>query len=146
MFRLILQRPGGDKAVTISKAEKAAIALSAAFILFFAGWFARGRLDGGYYSVSVQNLLPNEVTPSPSPTGAFLPEERVDLNTAALDDLTGLPGLGPVRAQAILDYRAAHGNFVRIEDVMRVKGIGESIFQQLEPYLTVSSSPGGEAS
>lgn len=141
----ILQRSGGDKAVTVSKAEKAAIALCAAFIIFFVGWFARGVHQGGYYEITTENFLPAEPTAAPSPT-VFIPETFVDLNTADLDDLTRLPGVGQSKAQAILDYREANGPFARIEDVMKVKGIGEGIFQQLEPYVTVNTPEGGQAS
>ena len=53
-------------------------------------------------------------------------------------------GIGAAKAQAILDYRTQHGPFTRIEDVMNVKGIGEGIFQQLEPYVTVTDPEGGQ--
>lgn len=130
--------------MTVSKAEKAAIALCAAFVLFFAGWCARGVQRGGYYQVTTEALLPQQ-TPSPTVSPSFVPEVLVDLNTAALADLAGLPGIGEVRAQAILDYRAEHGPFARVEDVMKVTGIGEGIFQQLEAYVTVGGTEGGQA-
>lgn len=139
----ILQCPGGDKAVTVSKAEKAAIALCAAFVLFFAGWCARGVQRGGYYEVTSDALLPRQAA-SPTVQPSFVPEVLVDLNTATLADLTGLPGVGETRAQAILDYRAEHGPFEHIEDVMRVKGVGEGIFQQMEAYVTVTVPEGGQ--
>lgn len=62
----------------------------------------------------------------------------VDLNTASKDELVGLPGIGPAKAQAIIDYRAAHGPFKAVEDVRKVKGIGEKLFLQLKPELAVS--------
>lgn len=129
--------------MTVSKAEKAAIVLCAAFVLFFSGWFARGLGQEGYYEVTTEALHPAQPTAAPT-KAVFVPDVLVDLNTASLDDLTGLPGVGETRAQAILDYRAAHGPFHRIEDVMNVKGVGEGIFQQLEPYVTVTIPEGGQ--
>ena len=129
--------------MTISNAEKAAIALGAAFVLFFAGWCARGVQRGGYYQVTSEALLPRQ-TPSPTVPPSFVPEVLVDLNTATLADLEGLPGIGETRARDILDYRAEHGPFERIEDIMKVKGVGEGIFQQLEAYVTVGNTEGGQ--
>jgi competence protein ComEA len=62
----------------------------------------------------------------------------VNLNTASKDELVGLPGIGPAKAQAIVDYRTANGPFKSVEDVRKVKGIGEKLFQQLKPELSVS--------
>ena len=128
--------------MTVSKAEKAAIALGAAFVLFFTGWYARGSARDGWYQVSTQEAVPRQ-TAAPSRT-TFVPDTLLDLNAASLADLTGLPGIGPAKAQAILDYREEHGPFRRIEDLMRVSGIGEGTFQQLEPYITVTIPEGGQ--
>ncbi len=69
----------------------------------------------------------------------------VNLNTASKDDLVALPGIGPVKAQAILDYRAAHGPFKSIEQLKDVKGIGAKRFEKLKPELTVATVPGKAA-
>lgn len=62
----------------------------------------------------------------------------VNLNTATKDDLVGLPGIGPAKAQAILDYRNQNGPFRAVEDVRKVKGIGEKLFLQIRPELVVT--------
>lgn len=130
--------------MTVSKAEKAAVILCAAVLLFFAGWFARGVERDGYYEISGERSLPAAPAPSPDPS-VFSPDVLVDLNTAALADLTGLPGVGEARAKAILDYRTEHGPFRRTEDLMNVAGIGEGVFAQLEDYITVNAPKGGSA-
>jgi competence protein ComEA len=63
--------------------------------------------------------------------------DLVNLNTATLDELETLPGIGPVLGQRIVDYRDQHGPFGVIEDLMNVSGIGDQRFADLKPYITV---------
>jgi competence protein ComEA len=61
----------------------------------------------------------------------------VDLNTATLGALDGLPGIGPVLAQRILDWRTAHGRFSSVDELGEVSGIGEATLADLRPVVTV---------
>ncbi|MCU1691923.1 MAG: DNA-binding protein [Frankiales bacterium] len=61
----------------------------------------------------------------------------VDLNTATSADLDGLPGIGPVLAERIVDYRTAHGPFRSVDQLREVSGIGESKYQSLRDAVTV---------
>lgn len=63
--------------------------------------------------------------------------ELVDLNTADLATLETLPGVGPVLAQRILDWRTEHGQFTAVEELGEVSGIGDKIYAQLSPKVTV---------
>ena len=65
------------------------------------------------------------------------PSGVVNLNTASSEELERLPGIGPSRAKAILELRSRIKRFARIDDVLRVKGIGRATFRRLRPYLTV---------
>jgi comEA protein len=64
--------------------------------------------------------------------------EKININTASLEDLQKLPRIGPKVAQRILDYRKQNGNFKKVEELMKVRGIGEKLFAQLKDRITVS--------
>ena len=61
----------------------------------------------------------------------------VNINTAGIDELKKLKGIGPSMAQRIIDYREANGAFQRPEDLQKVKGIGKAKFAKLESQVTV---------
>ncbi len=61
----------------------------------------------------------------------------VNINSASASELETLPGIGPVFAQRIVDYRTEHGPFVVVEDIVEVKGIGPATFAKLEGLITV---------
>jgi len=61
----------------------------------------------------------------------------VNLNTATLDQLQTLPGVGPVLAQHILDWRSQHGSFSSVDQLDDVTGIGDVKFAALKPLVTV---------
>ena len=61
----------------------------------------------------------------------------VSLNSATVDQLDALPGIGPVLAQRIVDWRTQHGGFKSVRDLDQVSGIGDTIYAELEPLVTV---------
>ena len=61
----------------------------------------------------------------------------LNLNTATKDDLVALPGIGPAKAQSIVDYRNQHGPFRTVDELRKVKGIGEKLFLQIRPEVSV---------
>lgn len=62
---------------------------------------------------------------------------KVPLNTADLAALDTLPGVGPVLAQRILDWRTEHGRFTTVDELGEVSGIGEKLLAQLSPKVTL---------
>jgi len=60
---------------------------------------------------------------------------KISINTASLEELDLLPGIGPVMAQRIIDYRNTYGLFQKLEDLMNVKGIGQTIFDKLKEFI-----------
>jgi competence protein ComEA len=72
--------------------------------------------------------------------GAAGQQEPLDINGASLEQLKTLPGVGDVIARRIVDFRQEHGPFRRVEDLMRVKGIGEKSLERLRPYIKVGKA------
>ena len=61
---------------------------------------------------------------------------KVNINTASLSELDSLPGLGPVYAQRIIDYRNTHGFFSKVEDIINIPGIGEKTLEKFKDQIT----------
>lgn len=65
-------------------------------------------------------------------------DDRINLNTATLEELDTLPGVGPSTAQNIITYREAHGGFAAAEEIMNVKRIGEKTYEKLKDHIKVA--------
>lgn len=65
----------------------------------------------------------------------------IDLNSASLEDLIKIPGIGKVIAKNIIEYREIHGPFTSVDELLKVKGIGPKKLSQIRPYLTISNFP-----
>jgi competence protein ComEA len=76
--------------------------------------------------------------PTPqSPTGRSFPTARqpINLNTATSKQLQTVPGIGPVTAQRIIDYRRTHGRFSTVDDLIEVKGIGQKTLEEIRVHV-----------
>lgn len=92
--------------------------------------------DGEQVTVPVKSADgSSSIVPPTSP--ASNPHARVSINHGTLADLDTLPGIGPAKAQAILDYRAQHGLFKRLEDLQNVTGIGVKTYEDLKSLITL---------
>lgn len=81
-------------------------------------------------------------TPAPGaapggPAGTAIPSAPVDLNTADQATLETLPGVGPVLAARIVEWRTTNGGFTAVEELDEVSGIGEKLYAQISPKVTV---------
>jgi competence protein ComEA len=92
--------------------------------------------DGQQVLVPLRGGVEAGAVPPVAPaTGGLLPGGAVHLNSATLEQLDGLPGVGPVTAQQILDYRSANGAFRTVDELDAVPGIGPARLAQLRPLV-----------
>ena len=110
-----------DDAITAAGGPKARAALELVNL-------ASPVADGQQVVVPVRG---SEGAPSAGSAPGEATAERVHLNTATLEELDALPGIGPVTAQEILDYRAEHGAFSSVEELDAVPGIGPTRLAEL---------------
>ena len=97
----------------------------------------------GYTGVEVYEFLPEATAPpaQAKPPGqtakATSPQWPLNINAASQAQLEALPGIGPVKAQAILEWRAANGRFTDPAQLLEIKGIGEKTLMKLLPFIMI---------
>jgi competence protein ComEA len=87
----------------------------------------------GEQMIEVGGVVASNQQPSSTIQGAG----KVNLNTATTSELETLPGIGPAKSSAILEYREGNGAFKTIEDLKSISGIGEKTFEKLKDLITV---------
>ena len=84
--------------------------------------------------------VPRQGEAAPPPPNGSAPNataEKININTASMEELDKLSGIGPSLAKAIIDYRTKNGPFKKIEDINDVKGIGDALFEKIKDQITV---------
>ena len=81
------------------------------------------------------------VTGTAMAAGKSAPTAKVNLNTASVEQLTTLPGVGPKLAARIVEYRQKSGTFRSTQELMNVKGVGEKNFAKIQSWLSVGEAP-----
>ena len=82
-------------------------------------------------------VTPEADTSRSAPELAIPNSQLININTATTDELDKLPDIGPVTAQAIIDYRNQNGLFARIQDIDKVPGIGPATYEKIKDLITV---------
>lgn len=85
--------------------------------------------------VEIPTLL--DGTPAAPPSGTEAPPV-ININTATVDELDRLPGIGPVLGERIVDYREQNGPFASLDEVANVEGISTRLLDELRPYITLN--------
>lgn len=88
-------------------------------------------------SEAVTPILPTPVQRTTNAGVSSSSGKKININTASATELEALPGIGPVLAQRIVDYRQASGPFRKPEDIKDVKGIGDSTFERIKELIIV---------
>lgn len=137
------------------------VAVTLAFAAFVGGFCLGRNTAGGQIQLSAFYETGSSTAPTsfaPTTTAALLPTTQsptesditvqettvpiesvfpININTATLEQLDLIPGIGPVYAQRILDLRSEIGQFRHIEELLDVKGIGEKTLEKIKPYITI---------
>lgn len=90
--------------------------------------------SGDFEQLATQAEMPNKDDSISSVSQAIAP---IDINKANAQELSELPGIGAKKAQAILKYRELNGNFLTVEELVNVKGIGPKMLAKLSGYVSV---------
>lgn len=88
------------------------------------------RALAGLAALAALALAPPSLAADPGLSGT------VNVNTATLEELQLLPGIGESRARAMIAERKQRGGFKKVDDLLEVKGIGDTSLEQLRPYVT----------
>ena len=84
------------------------------------------------------------LTAAPAPLAAGKAQkgepDLINVNTAELEELVTLPGIGEAYARRLIEYRKKHGPFERVEDLLNVRGIGDRTLERIRSRVTVGGS------
>ena len=86
---------------------------------------------------ALASVAPSRTPRSAPQAAAATPQFPINLNTATADQLEAIPGIGPVLAQRIIEYRQTRGRFQSVDELLEVRGIGPKRLESMRPYVVV---------
>lgn len=111
------------------------VLITCIFAAFIVGFFSGRNLNRAPVRISYLPTVTETAGATDIPTAATS-TGIVNINTASIDELQTLPGIGPVLAQRIIDYRTEHGSFQAPEELTKVDGIGASRLEAILDLIT----------
>ena len=103
-------------------------------------WMAAMAMAAGVAWAQPVRTTATPPAPSARPAASVAkdaPDKILDLNKATAEEFEALPGIGPARAKAMVDYQKQHG-YKRVADLTKIQGIGRKTLAKLRPSLTVT--------
>ncbi len=126
--------------------ETLLLVLTCAVLFGSGGYFLGARNHGAVYEISGGSSSERYEVPAAlsEPLEETTGPDRINLNTATAEELAELPGIGAVKAAAVVAYREENGPFLAVEDLLLVSGIGEATLDGLIDLVTVEETGGKE--
>ena len=91
--------------------------------------------------LSLSSLQPNIIHAGAIENTHMAAVSVINVNTASAEEIASIPGLGDKKSQAIIKYREKHGPFAKPEDLKKVGGIGNKLFEKIKPYVAIKADP-----
>ncbi len=133
---MLLVNDCGGIRLKLEWAHKALLGLTGLFVIFTLAFFI-GRSSA--HAVISTQTAPVELVYETAPLEQE-PSIRLNLNEATADELEALPGIGPVLAERILQWREEYGPFVSAEQIMDIEGIGEKKYGEIQDLIYVEDA------
>lgn len=95
----------------------------------------RKRIDEMQTIIDSYSILPRPPSENPEPPPSKPVSSILNINTASIEELDKLPGIGPSNAKSIIEYREKHGKFASVDDITKISGIGEKTLENLRQFI-----------
>ena len=120
----------------LTKSESGLLILTLVFLVLMVCIFREIQTEeiAGDYVITTQKAAQEPVTP--------MPEPLVNVNTADLETLDKLSGIGPALAERIIQYREENGPFAAVEELLQVRGIGPATLERFQDEITIGEAQG----